>query len=135
MQDACGALSYIIKDFDGSHKPLPLYMKHRKLVDKRLNATAWSIGVGLRLPQTQFTRQLLAEPGFPLVKIPSYDSVDMPELASEVADARALEGLAKRTRLVADRKAMKLRKRYARNPRRVWRRFLPPENLNITPAH
>jgi len=35
---ACGALSYIIKDFDGSHKPLPLYMKHRKLVDKRLNA-------------------------------------------------------------------------------------------------
>ena len=34
----CGALSYISKDFDGTHKPLPLYMKSRKLIDKRLNA-------------------------------------------------------------------------------------------------
>ena len=34
----CGALTYISKDFDGTHKPLPLYMKSRKLIDKRLNA-------------------------------------------------------------------------------------------------
>ena len=34
----CGALSYIGKYFDGTHNPLPMYMKSRKLIDKRLNA-------------------------------------------------------------------------------------------------
>ncbi|KAK7254865.1 hypothetical protein SO694_00135063, partial [Aureococcus anophagefferens] len=83
----------------------------RAAVDRRLNAMAWSLGVGLRLPQTPQTRARLAEPGFPLYAVKSYDSIAAPELAAELADARTLEVLAKRALLVADRKARKLRKR------------------------